>query len=88
LSFIATSGKGDEIEWTLIIFQNTTSLANTPSSVPIKKEDLETKNKINDISNKQLHSRRGVPGFAKGKAAAIEFMAPYKIDRNDNNEDK
>jgi hypothetical protein len=29
-----------------------------------------------------------MPGFAKGIAAAIEFMAPYKIDRNDNNEDK
>ena len=67
-------------EHELIIFQNTTSLVNTPPSVPIKKEDLETKNKINKISNKQLHSRRGMPGFAKGKAAAIEFLAPYQIN--------
>lgn len=59
-------------------------MQNRPSPLLIKKKQLETKDKINNISNKQLHSRRGIALLAKGKATAVKLMAPHKINGKGN----
>jgi len=67
------------------ISQDTAALPDTPLSGIIKKKDLEPKEETNNIPKKKLYHRKGAPGGAEGKTAAIELMAPYKVDGYGNN---
>ncbi len=70
------------------IFQDTAALPDAPLSGIIKKKDLETKKERNNVSNKKLYYRKGIPGGAKGKTATIELMTPYKVNGYGNNKGK
>jgi hypothetical protein len=54
----------------------------------MKKQYLEPNQETNDISNKKMHRRKGMPGGAKGKTTAIELMTPNQINGNGNNKGK
>ena len=70
------------------IFQDTAALAGAKLSRIAIKEDLETKQKTNDIANKKVNYGNALSGCTKGKTTAIEFMTPYQVYGYGNNEGK